>query len=95
MSKEHPAPLTAVLASSEATLNGENNADMAEDDSGPAKKEDKQNDSVVPRTDPVSEPDDVLHEEGSDVHAHSDDENDGEDGSSLVLSNRLFRGSLA
>jgi len=95
MSKEHPAPLTAALAFSEGTLGSENNVDMAEDDSGAAKKEGEQNDSIVPRTDALSEPDDVLHEEGSDVHAHSDDENDGKDGSSLVLSDRLFRGSLA
>lgn len=78
MSKEHPIPsLTQSLASSDTILelNSRVGMDGKEDENKWLDRKVK----VVTRSDMVSEPDDVghEHEEDSDFHTHSGEENEG------------------
>jgi len=73
MSSEHPAPpAPQSLASSESTLEQNDGVNM---DGNAVKRTAFEPTTSETRTDVVSEPDD--HDEGSDSHVHSEEENDG------------------
>jgi hypothetical protein len=73
MSSEHPVLSAAhSLASSESTLDQNDGVDMDDNAVKPTAFELTTSET---RTDVVSEPDD--HNEGSDSHVHSEEENDG------------------
>jgi hypothetical protein len=78
MSKEHSIPsLTQSLVSSDTVTGPNGRADM--DGNEDENKWFDRKVTMVTRSDAVSEPDDTGHEhdEGSDFHTHSGEENDG------------------
>ena len=79
MNKQHPPlPVTHSLASSESTLGQPDKVDMTPTSVKHAAHLD-QEESKVTRLEVLSEPDDAGpdHDEGTDSHVHSEDENDG------------------